>query len=34
LFLNFSIIGFVMREIHLPEIEGVEIVYFFFNLSK
>jgi hypothetical protein len=31
---NFSIIGFSMRELHLLEVEGVEIVYFFLNLSK
>jgi hypothetical protein len=31
---NFIIIGFVVRELHLPEVEGVEIVYFFLNLSK
>ncbi len=26
---NFSIIEFVARELHLPEVEGVEIVCFF-----
>jgi hypothetical protein len=31
---NFSIIGFVLRELHLPEVEGVEIVCFFLNLNK
>jgi hypothetical protein len=31
---NFSIIGFAVRELHLLEVEGVEIVYFFLNLSK
>jgi hypothetical protein len=31
---NFSIIGFAVRELHLPEVEGFEIVYFFLNLSK
>jgi hypothetical protein len=31
---NFSIIGFVVRELHLLEVEGVEMVYFFLNLSK
>jgi hypothetical protein len=31
---NFSVIGFAVRELHLPEVEGVEIVYFFLNLSK
>jgi hypothetical protein len=28
-FQNFIIIGFVAREVHLPEVEGVETVYFF-----
>jgi hypothetical protein len=27
---NFNIIGFVAKELHLPEVERVEIVYFFF----
>jgi hypothetical protein len=31
---KFSIIGFAVRELHLPEVEGFEIVYFFLNLSK
>jgi hypothetical protein len=31
---NFSIIGFVVRELHLLEVEGVEFVYFFLNISK
>jgi hypothetical protein len=31
---NFSIIGFVARELHLPEVEGVEIVYFFLKSSQ
>jgi hypothetical protein len=31
---NFRIIGFAVRELHLPEVEGFEIVYFFLNLSK
>jgi len=25
---NFSIIKFAIRELHLPEVEGIEIVYF------
>jgi hypothetical protein len=33
-FPNFSIVGFDVRELHLPEVEGFEIVYFFLNLSK
>jgi hypothetical protein len=33
-FPNFSIIGFAIRELHLPEVEGVEFVCFFLNLSK
>jgi len=31
---NFSIIGFVVKVLHLPKVEGVEIVCFFLNLSK
>ncbi len=32
---NFSSIGFVARELHLSEVEGVEFVYFFCsNLIK
>jgi hypothetical protein len=31
---NFIIIGFVVKELHLSEVEGVEFVYFFLNLSK
>jgi hypothetical protein len=31
---NFSLMGFVVKELHLLEVEGVEIVYFFLNLSK
>jgi hypothetical protein len=31
---NFNIIGFFVRELHLLEVEGVEIVYFFLNLNK
>jgi hypothetical protein len=31
---NFSIIGFVVREIDLPEVEGVEIVCFFLKSRK
>jgi hypothetical protein len=31
---KFSIIGFVARELHLLEVEGVETVCFFSNLVK
>jgi hypothetical protein len=31
---NFSIIGFAARELHLPEVEGVEIVCFFLKSSQ
>jgi hypothetical protein len=31
---NFSIIGFVTRELHLPEVEGVEIVCFFLKSGR
>jgi hypothetical protein len=31
---NFSIIGFVARELQLLEVEGVKIVCFFSNLVK
>jgi hypothetical protein len=31
---NFNIIGFIARELHLPEIEGVEIVCFFFKSDQ
>jgi hypothetical protein len=31
---NFRIIGFATRELHLPEVEGVEIVCFFLNSSQ
>jgi len=31
---NFSIIRFVINELHLSKVEGIEIVYFFPNLSK
>jgi hypothetical protein len=31
---NFSIIGFVTREVHLPKVEGVELSIFFSNLVK
>ncbi len=31
---NFNIIGAVARELHLPKIEGVEIVFFPSNLVK
>jgi hypothetical protein len=30
----FSIIGYVARELHLPEVEGVEIVCFFLKSSQ
>jgi hypothetical protein len=33
-FSNFNIIDLAVKELHLPEVEGVEIVYFFLNLSK
>jgi len=34
-FPNFNIIGLVVRELHLSEVEGVEMsVFFFLNLSK
>jgi hypothetical protein len=33
-FQNVSIIRFVARELHLPEVKGVEIVYIFSNLVK
>jgi hypothetical protein len=25
---NFNIIGFAAKELHLPEVEGVEVVFF------
>jgi hypothetical protein len=31
---NFSNIGFVARELHLLEVEGVETIYFISNLVK
>jgi hypothetical protein len=31
---NFNIIGFAARELHLPEIKGVELFVFFSNLVK
>jgi hypothetical protein len=31
---TFSIIGFSTRELHLPEVEGVETVYFFLKSSQ
>jgi hypothetical protein len=31
---NFSIIGFVTRELHLPEVERVETVFFFLKSSQ
>jgi hypothetical protein len=31
---NFSIIRFVARELHLPEVEGVELFIFFSNMVK
>jgi hypothetical protein len=31
---NFSIIGFVARELHLLEVEGVKLSVFFSNLVK
>jgi len=31
---NFNFIGFAARELHLLEVEGVEIVCFFFSLVK
>jgi hypothetical protein len=31
---NFSIIEFVVRDLHLLEVEGVEIGCIFFNISK
>jgi hypothetical protein len=31
---HFSIIEFAVKELHLLEVEGVEFVCFFFNLSK
>ncbi len=31
---NFSIIGFAVRELHLLEFEGVEIVYFFLQSKQ
>jgi hypothetical protein len=31
---NFSFVGFVARELHLLEVEGVEIVCFFFSPVK
>jgi hypothetical protein len=31
---NFNIIGFATRELHLSEVEGVEIVCFFLKSSQ
>jgi hypothetical protein len=31
---NFNIIGVAVRELHLLEVEGVELSVFSFNLSK
>jgi hypothetical protein len=31
---NFSIIEFTTKELHLPEVEGVELCVFFSNLVK
>jgi hypothetical protein len=33
-FQNFSIIGFATRELHLLEVEGVELFVFCSNLAK
>jgi hypothetical protein len=31
---NFNIIGLAARELHLPEVEGVEVVCFFLKSSQ
>jgi hypothetical protein len=31
---NFSIIGFVARELHLPKVEGVELSVFFLKSGQ